>query len=101
LRQPCPGVIDQQVAHLLCGDGEEVGPVLPRHRLTGEQLEVQLVDQRGRLQGVSRPFLLQMPCCQAAQFLVGGSKQALSGLPVAGAPLAEELGQGCGIIGHC
>jgi hypothetical protein len=44
------GVLDQHLAHGARGGGEEVRAVLPVDLARVDQLEVGLVDQRGRLQ---------------------------------------------------
>lgn len=65
-----PRVIDQNLAHLVGSDGEEVRPVLPSDgRPFGKALPG-FVYERSRLQGVVSPLAPHIGGCQAAHFAV-------------------------------
>ncbi len=53
------GVVDQQSAHRLGGDGVEMRPAVPAHPGLVDQAQIGLVDQRLGLQGVARALLAQ------------------------------------------
>ncbi len=57
-----PCMIDQNAAHQLCGDSEEVGAVLPTHIFLINQTEECLVDEGRCLQGMSGPLVPQVTC---------------------------------------
>jgi len=45
-----PGVVDQDLAHDVAGDGEEMGAAVPAFLFVLDELEIGLVDQDGRLE---------------------------------------------------
>lgn len=74
-------------------DGEEVFPVLPvRHPLV-HQLDVELVDQGRRLEGVVGPLPLEVAPGLAAEVLEDKGDQSFAGGGVTLAPGVEEAGQ--------
>jgi len=50
------GMVDQNAAHLLAGNGKEVPAILDFERFRADQPDVSLVYERGSLEGVSRTF---------------------------------------------
>ena len=92
-RQARAGIVHQQATDLLCGHGEEMGTVLPIHRLAAKQLQVEFVDQGGGLQGVAGPFPLKLPGGQPPQFLIDSREQAVPGILVPVAPVRQRLRQ--------
>ena len=53
-----PRVVHNNVPKLACRQGEKVLPVIDGRRLVQKQFEVELVNQRGRLQRVVASFIL-------------------------------------------
>lgn len=68
-------VIDQDPAHGLRSNCEEMGPALPVHRPLLDQLEIGLMNQGGGLQGVLSALAAHVSACQAAQFVVDDRNQ--------------------------
>jgi tRNA A-37 threonylcarbamoyl transferase component Bud32/tetratricopeptide (TPR) repeat protein len=65
--RPRARVIDENPAHRLRDDGEEVRAIAEMHGRPAEQLQVGLVHQGGGLQGVIRPLFPQMRSGDAAK----------------------------------
>jgi hypothetical protein len=61
------GVVDEDAARDLCGDGQEVSPVLPAHPTLANKPQVGFIDKGGGLQ--------RMPWFFAADVAVGESVQ--------------------------
>jgi hypothetical protein len=51
------------------------------------QSQISLVHERGALQGVTRPFLLQVTMRDAAKLVINERKRRAQGLVVAGVPV--------------
>ena len=64
------GEVDQNAAHQLSRDSEEMSAVPPAHVVGINQLEVSLIDQRGGLEGVAGPFSSHVALRQSVQFPV-------------------------------
>src|SRR5688572_1358069 len=64
------GVINQNPAHHLSRDPEEVSAVLPVHLGLINQPQISLVHKRGGLQRVTGGFHSQVPVSHSAQFLI-------------------------------
>ena len=64
------GVVHQDLTHEARGNGNEMRAVLQFHRLTSQQPQVGLVDQRRALQGVIRALGLEVVVRQAPQLFV-------------------------------
>ena len=53
-------MVDEDPAHRLRGDGEEVTAVLPVHPRLVDETEIRLVDERGRLERVAAALLSEV-----------------------------------------
>jgi len=62
------GMIDQNAAHLLAGDGKEVPAILDFERFGADEADVSFVYERGSLQGVSRTFAAHLAGGNAVEF---------------------------------
>src|SRR5271165_6983210 len=67
-----PGVVHQDVPHHARGHGIKLRPALPVEALHVGQLQVQLMNQSGRLQSMAFRLLPEHGPRQAAEFLVDG-----------------------------
>ena len=85
-------VIDQDPAHRLRGDREEVDPVLVRHRLAADEAEVQLVDDGVRLQRVIGPLPLEQSRGERAQLRMHDRKEPVARPFVPGTPVGQPAG---------
>ena len=86
-----PRHVDQDTAHDLRGHGKEVGAVLPAYVLPIDQPQVGLVDERRRLEDVSRALARHVSRREAMQLLVNQRRQRLERGLVAAAPRGEQL----------
>ena len=84
-------MIDQDPAHGLSGDAEEVRAVLPLDFLI-HQFQERLVDERGRLQGMARALSAQVISGLTAELLVDKGHQFVERLLVSCVQLLEQLG---------
>ena len=91
-RLSATGVVDQDAAHGLRGDREEVAAVLPREVLLPFQAQIGLVNQCGGLQAVGGSFATSVGSRNLAQRGVDGGKEPLVRSRLAGAPRSEETG---------
>jgi hypothetical protein len=90
-------VVDEDAAHGLGRDAEEVRAVLPLHLALVDELEVRLVDEGGGLEGVVGALAPQVARGELMQFAVDEREQVLQRVAVAAAPFQEELcNVGCG-----
>jgi hypothetical protein len=78
-------MIDQNVAHKLGGNGEEVNPVIPANGGVSNQSQIGFVHQRRALQGVILALPGQAVPGEAAKFIVdeGDEFFARRAVPVA------------------
>jgi hypothetical protein len=79
-------VIDEDAAHHLRCNGQEVGAVLPFHGIPFEQPQIGFVDQSRRLERVAHLLSAQIQPSQAAQFLLDERRQLLQRLGITPAP---------------
>src|SRR5690242_13193694 len=79
-------VIDQNAAHGLGGDGEEVSPILIRHGLVSEEPDAELIHERIRLQRMVYPLPLQKTHRYLTQLNMDGFEQSLASGLIAAAP---------------
>ena len=86
---PCP--IQQNVPHNLCRHSKEMSSMLPVDVVDINQLQVGLVNQRGRLKRASAPFVAHKMRCQAMKFVVDARRQPGQRFPVATRPGAKKL----------
>jgi hypothetical protein len=85
-------VIDEPVTHLGCHEAVKRLAIVGHSRGVGEQLQVDLVDERGGLQRVSRTLATQISPREALQFTVGLRDELLAGFGAAGLPSLEQCG---------
>ena len=85
------GMLDQDTAHQLRGDCEEMGPILPLHPLVIHQADVGLIDQRACLKVVFGALASHVPVRQAPQFRIDDRRELVEGELVSGTPGAEQL----------
>ncbi len=85
-------MVDQDPPHRLRGDREEVPAVLPLDSGLVDQPEVGLVDERGRLQRLVRPFAAELAPGDRAQLAVDPRHQALGRAVLAARPGLEQCG---------
>ena len=89
---PCPGVVDQNPAHGLRNQREEVSPVGKLDFGTADQLQIDFVHQRSRPQRMARALLAQVPPGNAMQIGIHGVHQFAARRFVSGAELLQQLG---------
>ena len=82
-------MIHQDPPHQAGGDGEELRAILPVRLALFHQLQVRLVDQRGGLQGVVRPFAAHVAGGQAMQLAFDQRREPLQGRLVAAANFGQ------------
>ena len=83
-------MVDQDPAHQLGGDAEEVRAALPVDLSLPGELEEGLVDERGRLEGVIAPLPGKIPGRERVQLVVHEGDQAFQGRAAAGLPLPQQ-----------
>jgi hypothetical protein len=98
------GVVDEDAAHGLGGDGEEVVFALPIDAGLVDEFHVGFVDEGGGLEGVVEAFLGEVVAGQSAEFVVNEREELVGGTLVAALQLGEYLGDifawgGHGILG--
>jgi len=84
-------MIDQDVAHHLGADGEEVCAVLPLKFLLADQLQVSLIHERSCLQRVAGAFLIHLALRDPPQFRVYEWKEFIERGAVAFTPIGKQL----------
>ena len=87
-----PSVVHQNPPHRACRHRQEVAAVLPRHMLRIDQPQVDLVDQRRRLEAVTDPFTRHAPTRDLMEFLMDERNQPLESRFIALAPREKESG---------
>jgi hypothetical protein len=83
--------VNQDLAHQLGGDGEEVSAVLPWDSGCIDELKVGLVDQRAGLQNVAGFFSQHVEVRQAVQLTVDKRDEFIKGRPFTAAPGMKQL----------
>ncbi len=71
------------------GDAKEMRATFPAELMLGNQTQVGLVDERGRLQGLPRPFTTELPPRDAAQLAVYDRQELVERSGVPAAPAVE------------
>src|SRR5580698_8826180 len=84
------GVINENPAHELCGNGEKMRPIFPTHAFVVDQPKIGLVDESSGLQAVPRLLAPQVVTSEAAEFVVNNGRKLIEGVLVAGAPSLEQ-----------
>jgi hypothetical protein len=92
LSQMVTGMVDQDPAHYLGGDAEEVGTVLEFLSGLIDKAEIRFVDQGGGLQGVARSLAPHVTASHAMQFGVNKVQEAVFSIGVAAGKALEKLG---------
>jgi hypothetical protein len=85
------GVIDEDLAHDVSGEADEVGAVVPVDVFAGEA-EVGFVDESGGLESVVRALAAHVGLGEAVQLRVDEGEETVGGGGVAGVHGFEELG---------
>jgi len=85
-----PGVGNEHLPHRSRCQGEKVGSVLPLHALDVDQLEIRLVDEGRRREGMARPLPAQALVGPAPQVVVDQRKQLVQGAAVSAPPGGQE-----------
>ena len=91
---PGASAIHQDVPHDLGGEAEELRPVLPLHVGLVHELQVGLVYEGVRLQGVARTLPAEVRGRPPVEVGVDETHQAIPGGFVAAAPGLQEIGHG-------
>ena len=84
-------VIDEEVSHRLRCEGKELAPVAAGRRGTTEETELDLVDERGGLERVVAPLVVEVAAGHPSQLFVGDAQELVARGVVAGVGLVEEL----------
>jgi len=84
-------MVDQDPAHGLRRDPEEVRAALPSNRPLIDELEKGLVDEGGGLQRVIDPLASHVACGQPPQLGVDDRKQLIARFVAPVAPLLKQL----------
>ena len=85
-------VVDQDPAHEQAGDGEEVATIAEARALLAGELEEDLVDDGGRLEGVAGALAAHRPLGDPLQLGVELAEDPVEGRAVARAPGVEQRG---------
>ena len=83
-------VVDENLAHQLCGNREKMRPALEQRCVEPDQANERLIDERSALQRVIRPFVPQVRVGDAAQFFVDKRQKSIERLAVAASPFLQE-----------
>lgn len=93
-------MIDQDLPHRRGRDGEELRAVL-RGNVRLHQPEIRLVNQRRRLQGMTRALGAHQYACAPMQLVVNERHQGLLGFVIPPPPVEQQIGDGLRIgLGH-
>lgn len=88
---PRAGVIDQDAAHGLSREREEMGPVLEGNRIAGGEAQPTFVEQGVGVQGVSRAFVPEKTRSDSLELRVEGADDAITSSGVAASPGTEPI----------
>ncbi len=100
LRLMPAGVVDQNSAHRLCRDAEEMSPIDPFDPPLVHQPEIGFVHQVGRCKRVIGPLPGKMTVSHLPEIGVYQGEESIEGRPVAAAPGDEEPRDIVGIVAH-
>jgi hypothetical protein len=90
---PCrvaAGIVDENLAHEVSGNREEMGAALPLRRLEPDHAQVSLMHERGTLQGVAGPLPLQLRVREATQFSIDKGQQDIECVAVSVPPPLQK-----------
>jgi hypothetical protein len=85
-----PGMIDQNPPHQLGRDAKKMAAIFPVGTFLTNQLQIRLMHQRGRLQGVIGPLVTHVAGGQAAQLSVDDGNQLVEDALVTLAELLQQ-----------
>lgn len=83
-------MVNQNIAHHVCGDGKKLRAVLPRNVFPINQSKIRFVNQRGRLQNVIRAFVAQICSSEPPQIRIYKFEQLIGSALVARADCAKQ-----------
>jgi hypothetical protein len=84
-------VVHEDAAHHASGHGEEMRAVVPRDVFRVDQPQVRLVDERGRLEAVTRALVTHVPPRELMELSVDERNQLLEGTLVALPPSEKAV----------
>ena len=90
--RPLARVVDEDVAHHLRGDGEEVGAVLPVHVLLPDEPQEGLVHQGGGLERMSAPLAVDVAVGEAMKRVLDQRQELAERRFIAVSPLLQQAG---------
>ena len=85
-------LVDQDVAHDLCGDGKEVAAILPCDFLLPAQPQIRFVNQRGSAQRLAISFSLYITMGDAPQLVIDQRSQLIKSGLVTLLPVSQQFG---------
>jgi hypothetical protein len=85
-----PGAVNENPPHRLGGGDKEVRSVLEFRRLIADEPQPGLVDERSRLQRVSRRFTGHFARSEPTQFFIDQGQQLVGGFGIAAFDGAEK-----------
>ena len=85
------GIVDEDLAHDVGGEADEVGAVVPVNVFAGEA-DIGFVDEGGGLEGVVGALAAHIGLCEAVELGIDEREEAVGGGGVAGMHGFEELG---------
>ena len=83
-------VIDQNPAHHLSCDAEEMGAIAPVDVPLVNESEIDLVNQSRRLKRVPNPFVAKLACSNSPELRIHERKQLVEGVRVTAAPFRQQ-----------
>lgn len=83
------GMIDEDLAHDLGGEGEEAFAVFELGVVVADEAEPELIDEGGGLEGVIGAFAAEVSVGEFAEFVVDECGDGIEGLLIALAPTVE------------
>src|SRR5262249_21277145 len=89
---PGTSQIGENAAHQLGTDGQKMGSVLPAYLPHIYQPQVDLIDERGGLQGMACGFAGHIALCRLVQLVVHKRRKLFQRLFVPVNPSAEQMG---------
>jgi hypothetical protein len=93
-----PRVVDENAAHHVGGNGEKVLPALPGPFLLSQEAQAHFVDERSRLQGMTRGFAPHLMPRDATQVDVQPRDHLVKCVVIAVAPPLEQRGDGVALV---
>jgi hypothetical protein len=90
-------MVYENIPHQLRSDTEEVSAILPLYIPAIYQVQVCLIDQSSRLEGVIGALVAQAAVCQPAQLGIDQREQLFQRLLIPVAPIYEKL---CNLFGR-